>query len=129
MSNVLITLTWRRLREYLLPWTKNIVNIVNIVKNKYNLLVCVCMCAGACVWVPGRVGVCLRISALSFLIQHVTRMRHIVKLFVATRSPPHFFRNYLINGAIFGKELLNIKCLFSYSLQHLSRTFPILRRI
>jgi hypothetical protein len=37
--------------------------------------------------------------------------------------------NYLINGTIFGKLLLNIKCVFWFSLQILSENFLILRRI
>ena len=41
-----------------------------------------------------------------------------------------FFRHYLINGTISGKKhLLNIKCVFRFSLQILSKTFLILRRI
>jgi len=38
------------------------------------------------------------------------------------------FPHYLINGTIFGKKLLNIKCVFWFCLQHLSETFIILRR-
>jgi hypothetical protein len=42
----------------------------------------------------------------------------------------HVFPHYLINGTIFGgKKLLNIKCVFRFSLQLLPKTFPILRRI
>jgi hypothetical protein len=40
-----------------------------------------------------------------------------------------FFPHYLINGTIFGKRLLNIKCVFWFYLQLLSETFIILRRI
>ena len=67
----------RRFRESLLPWKSN----------KYYILVCVraleCVfsgewaCACACVHV-------------ALLIQHATRMRHIVTSFVAPQSPPHF---------------------------------------
>jgi hypothetical protein len=39
------------------------------------------------------------------------------------------FPHYLINGTIFGKKLLNIKCVFWFSLQLLSETFLILGRI
>jgi hypothetical protein len=35
----------------------------------------------------------------------------------------------LINGAIFGKRLLSIKCVFSFPLQLLSKIFLIPRRI
>ena len=41
----------------------------------------------------------------------------------------HIFRNFLINGTIFGKKLLNIKCVFWFSLQLLYEKFLILRRI
>jgi hypothetical protein len=41
----------------------------------------------------------------------------------------HIFPHYLINGTILGKKLLNIKCVFWFSLKHLSETFLILRRI
>jgi len=37
------------------------------------------------------------------------------------------FPHYLINGTIFEKLLLNIKCVFSLSLQMLSQTFLVLR--
>ena len=39
------------------------------------------------------------------------------------------FLHYLINGTIFGKKLLNIKCMFWFSPQILSEIFLILRRI
>jgi len=38
------------------------------------------------------------------------------------------FPHYLINGMIFEKELLNIKCVFAFSLDLLSETFFIIRR-
>ena len=41
----------------------------------------------------------------------------------------HIFPHYLINGTIFGKKLLNIKCVFWFSLQLLSETFLILKII
>jgi len=37
-----------------------------------------------------------------------------------------FFSNYLINGTIFEKKLLNTKCVFRFSLQRLPETFLIL---
>jgi len=39
------------------------------------------------------------------------------------------FPHYLINGTILGKKLLNTKCVFWFSVQLLSATFLILRRI
>jgi hypothetical protein len=40
-----------------------------------------------------------------------------------------FFPHYLINGAIFGKKLLNIKCVFWFSVQLLFENSLFLRRI
>ena len=40
----------------------------------------------------------------------------------------NIFPHYLINGAVFGKRLLIIKCVFWFSLQSLSETFLILRK-
>jgi len=62
---------------------------------------------------------CVSVALYSY-IQHV-----ICGLSVSTI----FFQHYLINGTIFGKRLLNIKCVFWFSLQSLSETFRILRRI
>ena len=45
--------------------------------------------------------------------------------------PVHLYKifpHYLINGTIIGKKLLNIKCVFWFSLQLLSETFLIPRR-
>jgi hypothetical protein len=39
------------------------------------------------------------------------------------------FPHYLINGTILGKTLLNIKCVFWFSVQLLSETFLVIRRI
>jgi len=41
----------------------------------------------------------------------------------------NIFPHYLIDGTIFEKKLLNTKCVFWFSLQLLSETFLILRRI
>jgi hypothetical protein len=65
---------------------------------------------------------------VALLIQRATRKLHIVTSFV-TPLTPAFFRHYLINGTIFGKTLLNIKCVFWFSLHLPSETFFILRRI
>jgi hypothetical protein len=64
--------------------------------------------------------------SVAFVIQHAQRIFSaqlcIVWLF-------NFFSHYLINGTIFEKKLLNIKCVFWFSLKLLSETFFILRRI
>jgi len=41
----------------------------------------------------------------------------------------HNFLHYLRNGTIFGNKLLNTKCVFRFSVQLLSETYLILRRI
>jgi hypothetical protein len=41
----------------------------------------------------------------------------------------HIFQHHLIKVTIFGKTLLHIKCVFWFSLELLSETFLILRRI
>jgi len=43
-------------------------------------------------------------------IQHAMRMRHIVSCPLRLYS---IFARYLINGKIFGKDLLNLKCVIS----------------
>jgi hypothetical protein len=57
----------------------------NVESNKYYIFVCVCACVlpGACAYAC----VCVHIA---FLLQHVTRMRHVVTSFVALWSPPLF---------------------------------------
>jgi hypothetical protein len=74
MDNV----TMRRVRESLLPWKSN----------NYYLLVYVYV--SACMWIPGRVGVCVRINDVALLMQHATRIRRIVMAFMARRSPTYF---------------------------------------
>jgi hypothetical protein len=46
--------------------------------------------AGVCVRVPGRVGCAGACVHVALLIQHATRMRHIVASFVALLGPPYF---------------------------------------
>ena len=71
---------------------------------------CPCVRKRAFMRIPGSLGVCMGVR-VALLIQHSTRMRHIVASFVAPQAP-QVFRHYLVNGAIFGKMLLNIKCVF-----------------
>ena len=60
------------------------------------------------------------------LIQHEMRMRRI--FICVLPSLYKLFPNYLINGTILEKKLLNTKCIFWFSVQLLSETFLILRR-
>jgi hypothetical protein len=76
--------------------------------------------ARACVRMPGSVGVCMRVT---LLIPHATRMLHIVTSLVAPLASKlshngHNFRKK--------KKLLNMKCVFRFSVQLLSRTFLII---
>ena len=67
---------------------------------------------------------------VALCIQHAMRMRNIV-----IRGPygyTIFFPHYLTNGTIFGgggEKLLNIKCVFWFTLQMVHETFLILRRL
>jgi hypothetical protein len=63
---------------------------------------------------------------VALLIQHSMRVRHIV---CGLSGSTIFFRYFLKNDSIFGIKILNIKCVFWFSLQLLSETFLILRRI
>ena len=67
-------------------------------------------------------------SILALLIRHAKRTHRIILSSVACLALP-YFPHYLINGTIFGKTLLNTECVFRFSLQMLSETFLILRRI
>ena len=69
----------------------------------------------------------LNVDLLILVIQHVQCMRRIMS-YVASLVLP-YFPHCIINGTIFGKPLLKIKRFFLFSLQILSETFLILRRI
>jgi hypothetical protein len=67
---------------------------------------------------------------VALVIQHAKHMRRIV-LSSAPACFHHILPHYLINGTFLKekKKLLNIKYVFLFSLQLLSETFLILRRI
>jgi hypothetical protein len=72
---------------YVLPNTEARLRIILAVEsNDYYIFVCARACVRACVCVPGRVSVCMRVRACSL----ATRMRHVVTLFMAPLAPPHF---------------------------------------
>jgi hypothetical protein len=89
--------------------------------------VCARACVRSCVY-PGAWAFAWACAHVALLIQHATRIRHTVTHLWPLRLH-HIFRHYLINGTIFGKKLLNTKCVFWFSLQLLSKTFFIIRRI
>jgi hypothetical protein len=103
-------ITLRSVHKSLLPWKATSITYWSV---------CACKYPGA--WACAYMHLVL-------WIQQATCMCHIVMSFVAPRSPPHF-STYLINGVIFLKNLLNKQRVFSFSLQLLSKIFPILRRI
>jgi hypothetical protein len=93
--------------------------------------VCVCVFARAYSCVRALVGVCARdgtcaCARVALLIQHSTR-RHIV--ICGLSGSTILFRHYFVNGTIFGKRLLNIKCVFLFSLQLLFEIILIIRTI
>jgi hypothetical protein len=63
------------------------------------LLVCVCM------WVPGRVDVCMRIRACRLAISACNAFAPYLTSFVVPQSPSRFW-HYLLNGAIFGEKVI-----------------------
>ena len=84
------------------------------------------LCARARACVSGRVGMCVRVCSLAYPACNAYAPYCDVICGLCLHD---IFRHYLINGTIFGKTLLNIKCVFWFSLQLLSKTFLILRRI
>ena len=103
--------------EYVVGVSRSRITVA--VEKQHELLIFVCVRARV------SVGACVHVS---LLIQHAKRMRHIVTSSVAPRSPLHFstLSHKLCD---FRKKLLNIKCVFSFSVQLLFKTFPILRII
>ena len=78
----------------------------------------------------GYTGACMRMGARSLANPACNAYAPCYDVICGPLGLHHIFRHYFINGAIFGKKkLLNIKCVCQLSLQLLSKTFPILRRI
>jgi hypothetical protein len=81
--------------------------------------VCACLrvraCVHMCMWIPGRVDVCMRIDACSLANSNATRVRHIVTSFVAPRPPPNF-STLSHKRCDFRKKFILHKCVFWVSL-------------
>jgi hypothetical protein len=67
--------------------------------------------------------------SVAVVIQYAKHMHRIALLYVACLALNDVFPHYLINGTVFREKLLNTKCVFWFSVQLLSKTFLILRRI
>jgi hypothetical protein len=70
------------------------------------------MCVCACV----RFGLFMRVHASSLVYPVRNSYAPYCDVIVAPRYPPHFFRHYLIKGAIFGKKLWYMEGVFFYFL-------------
>ena len=77
-------------------------------------------------WVPERVALCVRLRAYSLANQARNAYAPCCEVICGPIGLHYIFRHYLINGAIFGKELLNVKRVFSFSLELLLKPFLIL---
>jgi hypothetical protein len=116
-SECAYNVTLKRLRESML--TGKAINITY-------LCACVPIRVRACALPRGCVHVRACIQPCSSSTQLV--WGHILTSFVAPPVPPKFF-DIISNGMVFGKKLLNVKSVFVFSLQLLSKTFLILRKI
>ena len=83
-----------------------------------------CSCNHCC---SGKVISCTKSECLlvALGIQHWMRMCHIVVCGLSGSTMNSNFPRSLTNGTIFGKSLLNIRCVFRISVQLLSETFFI----
>ena len=87
-----------------------------------------CVRARTLVRVPWSVGVCMGVRACSLTYPECNAMRHTVTSFEAPLAVP-YFPTLSHKWHDFRKKLLDIKCVFRFSLQLLSKSFLILRRI
>jgi hypothetical protein len=94
----------------LLPWKSS----------KYYIFLCVFAC-GCCMYV----GACMRVA---LLIEHAEHMCHIVTSSAAPLAPPCFSK-LSHKWHNFEEKVLNIECVFLFSIQVLFKTFLILRII
>jgi hypothetical protein len=119
MVNFIITIIWKNKFIFL-----SVLLLSSLFLNTVIKLCTTYLSVYTCVWVPGRVGACM--YPYSSIMLRVCAMfwRHFWPLWLHQT-----FRSYFKNGAIFGKKLLKIKCVYWFSLQILFKTFLILRRI
>ena len=100
----------------LVPWRSN----------KYHVCVFVCVCVTTCVGVCGCMGtgMCLCMCNLTYTACSVHATCCLRPLWLY-----HVFRHYFIKERLSEEKLLNVKCVFWFSLRLLFDTFLILRRI
>ena len=73
--------------------------------------------ARSCLCVPGRVGVCMCMRVRACILANAPCNTYTPYCdVICDPSGSTIFRHYLINGTIFEKKLLNIKCVFLFSL-------------
>jgi len=100
----------------------HLVGFIIRIRKIIDIYVCVCVCVRACV----RVCVCVFFLPYSFSSQSA---RAIVYCHLWPLWLYYIFTHFLIIGTIFRKrKLLDIKCLFLFSVQLFSGTFLVLRR-
>jgi hypothetical protein len=79
------------------------------------LLLGLCLHACACARATGRVGVCSRVRACSLAYPICNAFAPYFDVICDLSVSAVFFLRYLINGAIFGRTLLNIKRVLIFS--------------
>ena len=105
---------------------KRIHEIIVAVEKQWVLHISVYVCVFVDALVRGRLGVCVRVCSFTYQASNVYVPCYSV---ISGRSIYHHIRHYLINGTIFRKKLLDIKFVFWFSLQFLSKRLLILRLI
>ena len=70
-----------------------------------------------------------RVVFVALVIKHAQGIRGYDIAICGLSGSTNIFRHYLIKGTILGIKLLNIKRVFWFSLQILSETFSLIRRI
>ena len=85
---------------------------------------CVCMRAPVCGYMCKDAGTRLFACSLTYSAWYEQAPYCLLPLWLH-----HICRRYLINGKIFGKTLLRMKCVFWFSIQLLSKTLFVLRTI
>jgi hypothetical protein len=92
----------------LMPQTGKITYLCLCARAHEGVSACLCVSACVCVGVSSEARACA-FASLALFIQHATRMCRFVGGFSCSTK---IFFNYLTNCTIFGKKLLNIKCVF-----------------